>query len=412
VLVFCLAAGSHALATDRRAYQHGIRLVKDQTAAIWAIWSSSPGNPPEGQKKLVLSDGTRCGYFTHNIFYSHINPEHPVIQPQLLLEMPEAQEPVDAAVNDDGTIAITFEDGSDSDTKTCDGVIAQRYQIFTHFPDEASELLTVSIDGAHSGHIASVGNKFVIVHAEGWIDGEGAFDGGTANDIYVETISRQGVSRHYRAVARDKGSNRDWWPLIAGSSNNALLVWQRLVDGSSYAQMMIAVYNPKQNVLTKPVTVLKENLQYYHFDVQYLAEIDRFLVLGNFLGKTITPNSLSVVSPKLFALLLDTSGDIVDVWESDSSCAHCSSYPALNLVREVRPAISNKDGMANVLYPVKPDGIAWFKISKQSIRLNQVLRQERQWFPLGTDGIFLDDRRVLFVNLSQTGVKTVELSLP
>jgi len=397
---------------DRRAYQHGVRLLKDHEDTIWAIWSSSPGNPPEGQKKLIRSDGSKCSYFTHDIFYSSINPDHPVLHPQLLVSMPEAQEPVDAAVSSSGSIAITFEDGSDSDTRNCDGVIEQRYKIFTHFPERGNELRTVQIDGAHSGHIASVGNNFVIAYAEGWIEGEGAFDGGTANDIYVETFSQDGDSRHFKPVARDKGWPRDWWPLIAGSSKRALLIWQRLVTDSRYASLMATIYDPENNKIVKPIFVLKENLQYYHFDAQFLPAVNRFLVVGNYLGTSIAANSLPIVSPKLFAILLDESGEVIDSWESNNSCTPCGSYPVLSLVRETRPAIINNSAVADVLYPIKPNGIVWFTVTQESVAMKNVFHHQHMWFPLGADGIFLDKQRALFINLTPTGTKIIKVSIP
>lgn len=407
-LVLLLIETVQVLAMDRRAYQHGVRLVKDQASNIWAVWSSSPGNPPQGHKRLMLADGTKCSYFTHDIFYSKLNTANLSIQPHLLLGMNEAQEPVDAAISQDGAIAVTFEDGSETDTNSCNGVIRQRYIIYPRFPERFLELKTVKVDGAHSGHVAAVGNNFVFVYAEGWIEGDGAFDAGTANDIYIETISSEGTYRWHYAVATDKGWPRDWWPLVAGSPRYALLAWQRLVKDSSYANLMIAVYDPQNNKLIKPAKILKENLQYYHFDVQYLEKIKRFLVVGNYLGNTMTSQAITVVSPKLFAYLLDETGNVVDYWESDDKCVECGNYPTLNLVREVRPAILGDD-VATVLYPVKPNGIASLKVSKISITLKDVRYLKQPWFPLGTDGIFLDNSKALFINLTPTGARLIEV---
>lgn len=407
-LALLLLATVQVLAMDRRAYQHGVRLVKDDAANIWAIWSSSPGNPPQGRKRLILEDGTKCSFFTHDIFYSQLNTANSSIQSHLLLGMNEAQEPVDAAITQDGAIAITFEDGSETDTTSCDGVIKQRYKIYSRFPDHFSELKTVKVNGGHSGHIAAVGNYFVIVYAEGWIEGDGAFEAGTANDIYVETISSEGAYRWHYPVATDKGWPRDWWPLVAGSPRYALLAWQRLVKDSNYAALMVALYDPQTNKLIKPATILKENLQYYHYDVQYLKKLNRFLVVGNYLGNTIMSESRVVVSPKLFAYLLDEAGNVVSYWESDDKCTKCGSYLNLNLVREVRPAILD-DEIATVLYPIKPNAIASLEVGRSNISLKGIQNQKHLWFPLGTDGIFLDDNKALFMNLTPAGARLIEV---
>jgi hypothetical protein len=366
------------------------------------------GNPPQGRKRLIREDGTKCSFFTHDIFYSLLNTANPIIQPYLLLGMNEAQEPVDAAISQDGTIIITFEDGSETDTTGCDGIIKQRYKIYSQFPDRFSELNTVKVDGGHSGHVTAVGNNFVIVYAEGWIDGDGAFDAGTANDVYIETISSEGTYRWHYAVAVDKGWPRDWWPLVAGSPRYALLAWQRLVKDSNYAALMVALYDPQTNKLIKPATILKENLQYYHYDVQYLKKINRFLVVGNYLGNTIVSQSLVVVSPKLFAYLLDEAGNVVSYWESEDKCTKCGTYPNMALVRESRPAIMDHD-VATVSYPIKPNGIASLKVGRNNIILNSIQTQKHFWFPLGTDGIFLDSSKTLFVNLTPTGVRLIEV---
>ncbi len=408
LVLVIVAQTSQVFALDRRAYQHGVRFLKDHSENIWAIWSSSPGNPPQGRKRLILEDGTRCSYFTHDIYYSSIDAVNPAIQPQLLLAMPEAQEPVDAAIATDGTIAITFEDGSETDTRSCDGVIKQRYKMFSAFPGSSTELGTVKVLGGHSGHIAAVGNNFVIAYAEGWVDGDGVDGSGTANDIYVETISLDGIYRGHSPVARDKGRLRDWWPLVAGSSRYALLVWQRLVKDSAYANLMIAVYDPQSNRLIRQVEVLKENLQHYHFDVQYLPKLNRFLIAGNYLGEIVASDSVSIISPKLFAYLLDENGDVVAYWDSETKCASCGSYPGFNLVREARPAILN-GVVSRVLYPVKPNGILSLEVSHDGIKFDDIFFQTHLWFPLGTDGIFLDNGKALFVNLTPTGARLVNV---
>lgn len=393
-------------ANDRRAYQHGVSLIKDQKNRVWAIWSSSPGEPPQGETKIRLPDGTKCAHFTHDIFYTQLHPENPVPDPQLLVQMPEAQEPVNVAINANDVVAITFEDGSESDVNNCDGIISQRYQMFQHFPEQASELKTVQVSGGHSGHIAAVGDDFVIAYSEGWIEGGGFDNAGTANDIYVETVSESGESRWHIAVSKDDGWPRDWWPVVATSSQHALLLWQRMVKDNDYAQLMLAMYDPANNTLIKPATLLKKNLQYYHYNVTYLPSIKRYLIAGNYLGVTTDSRSRTNLSPKLFVMLLDSSGELVYSWEYDKECRECGSYLNFNLVRESNPAVLVFADELVVQYPVKPNGIVSLKVTGQQIEFKEHIKLNSLWFPLGADGIFVDNKS-MFVNLTPQGMRVI-----
>lgn len=414
LFILCCGLSAALLAADRREYQHGVEFVPLPDGRYWLLWSSSPGNPPEGDQKVVKEDGDKCKYFTHDVFYSLIEPNNPMIAENQLISMPEAQEPVSAAIGKNGIIATTFEDGSDSDIANCDGIIQQRYQLFDPNLKTVSKVKKVAVNGAHSGHIATVGNRFVIFYAEGWVSGGGVDEAGSANDIFVDVIDARGKLIHHRAIAVDKGSPRDWWPVIAGSDKYAILVWQRFVPDSNYANLMFAVYDPKKNKLAKEISLLKSNLVYYHYDVQYLPSIDRFLVVGNYLGDTLLEKvgaELSVISPKAFAYLLDGEGHIVDQWEGDYSCEVCMSYHTHSLVRESQPAILETKDAVKVLYPTKPKGLLAFNISTSKIELQNYIENDHYWFPLGTDGIFLDENTAYFANLTQQGLKTVTIKL-
>ncbi|MCP3895910.1 MAG: hypothetical protein GY706_14970, partial [Bacteroides sp.] len=165
----------------------------------------------------------------------------------------------------------------------------------------------------------------------------------------------------HSSIAVDKGSPRDWWPVIAGSDKYAMLVWQRYVPESRYANLMYTLYNPRSNKLVKEISLLKANLVYYHYDVQYLPSINRFLIVGNYVGDTLLHKigrALSVVSPKAFAFLLDEKGEIVDQWDASLNCQNCPTYFNHPIVRESQPAIFEREGedkgTVKVLYPTKP----------------------------------------------------------
>ena len=418
LMLLCCGLSAVSFATDRRAFQHGVEFIPVSDGSYWLLWSSSPGDPPEGEKKVVTSDGGKCKYFTHDIFYTQLDPANPVVAQQPLIMMPEAQEPVSAAISSEGVVLVTFEDGSDSDIANCDGIIQQRYKMFDSSLHSISGLNKVAISGGHSGHVTAVGKHFVIAYAEGWIDGDGVDDAGSANDIHVDVVNAQGQRIHHRGIAVDKGSPRDWWPLVAGSEQHAMLVWQRYVDESDYGNLMFTVYDPQANKLVKETSLLKANLVYYHYDVQYLPNINRFLVVGNYVGDSLLHKIgrvFSVVSPKAFAYLLDEQGKIVDQWDASMDCESCDTYFNHPIVRESQPAIwagTDEDpGTMLVLYPTKPKGLMALAVTASTIEMQEHIEVAHYWFPLGADGIFLDDDTVYFANLTQQGLKTVTVKI-
>jgi hypothetical protein len=415
----CCGLSASVLASDRREYQHGVRFIALPDGKYWLLWSSSPGDPPEGDRKVITRDGDKCNYFTHDIYYALIDPQNPVISQQPLVVMPEAQEPVSAAISSEGSILVTFEDGSDSDIANCDGVIHQRYKVFDSSLRSVSGLKKVAVNGAHSGHAAAVQDRFVITYAEGWVGGGGVDGAGSANDIHVDVIDAQGKRIHHRGIAVDKGSPRDWWPLVAGSERYAMLIWQRFVEDSDYGNLMFTVYDPQANTLVKEISLIKANLVYYHYDVQYLPAIRRFLVVGNYVGDSLLHKIgrvFSVVSPKTFAYLLDEQGKIIDQWDASLDCDNCGTYFNHPLVRESQPAIlaGKGEGQNNVkvIYPTKPKGLLMFTVTASRIEMEDYFEVGHYWFPLGTDGIFLDEKSVYFANLTQQGLKTVIFKLP
>ncbi|WP_455208496.1 hypothetical protein [Kaarinaea lacus] len=415
VLLFCGWFSVALQAADRREYQHGVEFVPLPDGRYWLLWSSSPGDPPDGDEIVITKDGDKCKYFTHDIYYTLVDPENPVVEKKPLIVLPEAQEPVSAAINKEQFILVTFEDGSDSDIENCDGIIQQRYKMFDSSLHSVSGLNKVTINGGHSGHVTSVGNYFVIAYAEGWIEGGGSDDAGSANDIYVDVINAHGQPVYHRGIAVDKGSPRDWWPLIAGSGQYATLVWQRYVDESGYANLMYAIYDPQSNKLVKEISLLKANLVYYHYDVQYLSGIKRFLIVGNYVGDTLLHKIgkvFSVVSPKAFAYLLDEQGNIVDQWDASVDCENCETYFNHPIVRESQPAIHEGGDIVKVLYPTKPKGLIAFNITASKIEMHDYIDGDHYWFPLGVDGIFLNENTAYFVNLTQQGLKTSIYKLP
>jgi len=404
-----------ACATDLRAYQHGIDIVPWGDTSYRLFWSSAPGNPPVGEQHRLLQPGVDCDYFIHDIYSAVIYDGSLQIQPTLIISMPEAQEPVSAARDKGGNTLLTFEDGSDSDiTNWCDGHVEQRYQLFDANMNARTELKTVSIAGGHSGHAASLEHSFVIAYSEGWIDGMGVDEAGTGDDIHIDVVDNQGILQHHRAIAVDHGATRDDWPLVAASKDSVIVLWQRYVEDSDYAQLMYSVYRPSDDQMVTSSVLLQSELLYYHYDVQYLADVQRFVVVGNRMADGVVPihgHEIPVRSPQLFVYLLDTAGHIVNHLTDNLVCGQCESYHYYTMVREAQPAILEHDTMDQIIYPVKPRGLIALRVTATDIYLGDYYSHVALWFPLGTDGAFIDPFMVYFATLTPTGLKSMHVSL-
>ncbi|WP_455205370.1 hypothetical protein [Kaarinaea lacus] len=410
MLIALLLLTTSAANADRRKYQHGIDFIPLDDGTYWLLWSSSPGNPPRGEIKKRVANGEICKHYTHDIYYSRIDPDNPKLAPRTLVSLPEAQEPVSAAISAQTQILVTMEDGSDSDiTRECNGIIQQRYQVFNSALAPISGFNRVAWQGGHSGHAAAVGDRFIIVYSEGWISGGGFNNQGTGNDIVLDVVDSGGQLLQHRNIAVDNGDPRDWWPLIAGSNRQALLLWQRYVKDSHRANLMYAVYNPSNNTLVKNTSQLQSEVYYYHYDVQYLPSINRFIVAGNHLGDMLLSpgeSTITAKTQKAFIFLLDEDGTIIDRWSEAHKCEPCNSYHTHPLVREAQPAIHTKENIVSVLYPTKPKGALLFFISPTNVSIVKYIDDDYYWHSLGTDGIFLDDNTAYFATLSPKGIKT------
>ncbi len=154
---------------DLREYQHGIDFLPRRAGGYWLIWSSS-GIPPLG----ASNDGS----WTHDIYYSIVNPQSPALSPVKIISNPEAQEPASSAMADDGHIMITMEDGWNADN-----VVAQRYGVYDQNMNPVNPYPNMVLDGGHSGHVAAVGNRFVVFYSEGWVEGGGVDNLGSGDDV-------------------------------------------------------------------------------------------------------------------------------------------------------------------------------------------------------------------------------------
>jgi hypothetical protein len=347
---------------DLREYQHGLSIVPLGDGTYRMVWSSS-SNPPQG------SD--RSGNWTHDIYTSLINPKNLVITPKLLISIPEAQEPASAAISSNGRILITTEDGNDTDYE-----VSQRFALFDKNLNAIKSYPQTVMEGGHSGHVAAVGNNFVIFFSEGWVDGGGVDNLGTGDDVYAAIVDSEGVLG--KTVNISVGNqNRDWWPVVAGSPTVAALLWQRYVPSSLSADLYLSLLNPTSGSIIKSAVKITSSVEYYTYNVSYIPSINRFLILGSY------------ASGGGFGYLIDMEGNIT---------GSTTSLPTF--VRESEPAI--RGTMA--AQAITPGGIALLKLSANSITLHKKITDAYTWQYMGTSGIFLSDTSLYMISLSHRGL--------
>lgn len=365
LLMLALVTGSNVDAQlDLRSYQHGIDFVLLPDGTYYLFWSTT-NNPPFFSR----------GSWPHDVYYSKIDPSNPAIDPILLISESEAQEPVSAAITENGRIMLTFEDGWDTDYS-----VAQRYGVYDVNLNPIRDYPQMTFDGGHSGHVAAVGNHFVVFYSDEWVDGGGVGDLGSGDDVLVKVYSADGEEERSMDVAVGT-SSRDWWPLVAGSNEQAILVWQRFVDDSLYADLMIAMLNPIDGEFTLLPTRLEEQIAYYIYSVEYVPEIDRFLITGRY------------QDGGGFAYLLDDQANVIAVNES---------LPPI--VRESQPVIQTVDGGATAVQAISPNGVMVLSLTADNISLDQIIADEYDWQYMGTDGIFTSPDTVYMVSLSDEGL--------
>lgn len=358
---------------DLREYQHGIDFVLRPNGQYYLFWASQ-GNPPVSAQ----------GNWTHDIYFSSIDPAHPVITPETFISQDEAQEPASAARTDDGNIMISMEDGYDAEN-----TLAQRYGVYDSNLGPVKPYPQKVYDGGHSGHVRAVGNRFVVFYADDWKMGGGVCNLGSGKDLAAAVYDSKGKKQHSVKVV---SGNRDWWPMLAGSKTRAALVWQRFVPHRLYSDLYMAILDPATGSLTKAPVKLDSNIHYYHYTVSYLPQVDRFLILGSY------------VSGGGFAYLLDNDGKIV---------AKNSALP-LGIVREAEHIVGNYLDQALVVSPTYPKGLMALQVSANSISQIGTIEDSYLWQYMGISGIVSGKNKIYIVALSDKGLveKTFNLALP
>jgi len=360
--------------TDPRAYQHGIDFLKLPDGNYILIWSSS-GIPPVGEDSN--------GEWSHDIYYSKIDLQNPYIDPIGIILSPGAQEPASSDISQNGHVMITMEDSYQTKNN-----LAQTFAVYDKNMEPIKEYQNIVFDGGHSGHISSVGNYFIVFYSDEWIDDGGVDNLGSGDDVLLKVYDSTGKLMNEKDVAVGD-TTRDWWPMIAGSNDTALLLWQQFVDDETSSILMYSIYNPANNEWVKEADVLFTDLKYYTYAAQYILGLNYFLISG------------TSEFGEGFSFLLTPKGEVL---------AQNISLPPI--IREAQPAIWKvAENQYKAVFPVDPTGFMILSISSSEIVLEKEISNSYRWTYTGTDGIFLDKDSVYFVSLSPAGIKEIIVRL-
>ena len=352
---------------DARAYMHGIEAVKASDGGNWVFFSSSK-YPPAGPN--------RRGNWTHDVYVSHWgSADARISPPRIFMRKPEAQEPVSVAQTTDGRIMVTVEDGWDTSYE-----VNQRYGVYDPALRPIARYPLNVAKGGHSGHVAAVGNHFVVFYSEGWKDEGGDDDLGTGNGVYAKVYDSGGKALRAIDIAPDR---REWWPMIAASPTRALLVWQQFVPGQTYANLKMALLDPRTGAVTGQ-RVLHSRLQYYTYQTAYVPAIERFIVTG------------ATVAGKGFAYLVDRRGRIT---------ARLPCMPPT--VREAGITVNG----AKVYTPSPDNRLLHLALTPSSILLTTVQSSPLNWSSIGNIGLMRDPSRIHWLSLTKTGIQETDFDV-
>jgi hypothetical protein len=361
-----------AAAEDHRAWQHGIDLVRID-GRLLVVWGS-PGNPPRANPG---------GDWQHDVYYAWLikadSADAALTEPQLLVAAAEAQEPPSTAINSAGSILMTTEDGNGGINQHA-GLWDESLKVLRKYPFLVKR-------GGHSGHVAAMGKRFLVVYGEGWVDGGGWLDLGTGQNVFARVIDGDGTpGSESRLTELPRNLARDSWPLVAGSDRNWLAVWQR------YPQMSLqaALIDATGKVLARRI-VIDGLSPRYAYDVAFAPQLAAYVVAGSS-GKGG------------FVALVGLDGEVMKSRRE---------LPAMAAESRILIGADSADASAAIgVYPVSPHGIAVVRLSANAIELLQLIDHPYQWDHAGTTGTFTAAGRVVFVTLSQSGVKVIPVELP
>ncbi|MFP3504307.1 hypothetical protein [Burkholderia sp. SIMBA_062] len=349
---------------DARRFMHGIGVADAGDGRRWVFFSSS-GIAPRG----ALHNGN----WPHDVYVGEWLPGKPgLLRVRTFISRPEAQEPVSIAQNPRGDIFVTFEDGWDTPE-----TVSQRYGIYRRDLKPVKPYPNDVEAGGHSGHVAAVGERFVVFYSADWIDGGGVDNLGTGNGVYVKTYDAEGHVLNHVPVAPRR---REWWPMVAGSPRRALLVWQKYIEGSTDATLEYATFDPVTAKLDK-LGVLNDTIQYYVYSAAYVPAVDRFVVV------TTTADNRGV------AMLIEPDGRRV---------ATLDCLPA-----SVRESGIGVDG-THAYVPTRDGRLLTLALSPTGMSVSGVQRSPIPWSSTGIAGFPARGGAMHFVSLTPSGTREAD----
>jgi hypothetical protein len=354
---------------DQRRFMHGMDIVKHD--GKWMVVYSSNNYPPTSPS----------GDWIHNVFYSYVDACNAAatFAAKTLWAATNAQEPASAAVNSSGRVAVTVEDAA-INPETLDQTVRLWGPGLTALKG-TTQLMPPQ--GGHSGHVAAVGSRFGVAFSDGWVDGGGVDGLGTGEKVFFRGFDENGNT----GVLTEVGSQRDWWPVIAGSDESYLQVWQRYgTAGTGGGKVMGAIIGTDGHIL-KPAFDIFPNNKYYYHDVQWIPSIQRYLVVGS-------QNSTTNAG---VAVLLDKAGNVVSTK---------SGLP--NTIREGQTVVN--DAGTKAVYP-GGTGAVVLDVTATGVTLAKQVPLSWNWSYMGTDGVFADAGTVVFATGTQQGVKFLNVKI-
>ncbi|WP_081067907.1 hypothetical protein [Burkholderia territorii] len=349
---------------DPRRFMHGIGVADAGDGRRWVFFSSS-GIVPRG--------ALRNGDWPHDVYVGEWLPGKPRLQHvRMFIGRPEAQEPVSIAQNPHGDIFVTFEDGWDTPN-----VVTQRYGLYRRDLKPIKPYPNDVESGGHSGHVAAVGERFVVFYSTDWIDGGGVDNLGTGNGVYVKTYDAEGHVLNHVPVAPHR---REWWPMVAGSPHRALLVWQKYIEHGTDATLEYAMFDPVTAKLDK-LGPLSDAIQYYVYSTAYVPAVDRFVVV------TTTSDDRGV------AMLIDPDG---------RRLATLDCLPA-----SVRESGIGVDG-AHAYVPTRDGRLLTLALTPTGMSVSGVQRSPVPWGATGTAGFPARAGTMHFVSLTPSGTREAD----
>ncbi|KVZ04070.1 hypothetical protein WL11_15040 [Burkholderia ubonensis] len=349
---------------DPRRFMHGIGVADAGNGKRWIFFSSS-GLPPRG----ALANGN----WPHDIYVGEWSPGSAhITHVRTFISRPEAQEPVSVAQNDRGDLFVTFEDGWNAPQE-----VSQRYGVYRRDLKPVKPYPNDVESGGHSGHVAAVGERFVVFYSADWVDGGGVDNLGTGGGVYLKTYDAAGRLLNHVPVAPH---SREWWPVIAGSPRNALLVWQKFIEGSTDATLEYAMFDPVTAKLDK-LGRLNDAIRYYVYSSAYVPAIDRFIVV------TTTADQRGV------AMLIAPDG-------------------RRTALRDCLPATVRESGIAvagpNAYVPTHDGRLLTLALAPAEITVRGAQRSPIPWGTTGIAAFPANDTTMHFVSLTPSGVREAD----